>query len=108
MYQVDFQPLRISQGRKSTNISLLNKVGYVSSPPINTRIFQENAMTKETDATIYFCITCLFVIWKSIEALLTGLNSHNPILKVTPEKKTPTQLKKMLKNDLIELVLEYQ
>ena len=65
-------------------------------------------MNKETDTVIYFCIACVFVIWKSIQVLLSGINSHDPIIKALPEKKTTTQLKKMLKNDLIELVLQYQ
>ena len=76
--------------------------------PYQPKNFFRNAMIKQTDATIYFCITCLLVIWKSMEVLLSGINAHNPILKVVPEKRTPSQLKKMLKSDLVELVIQYQ
>ena len=65
-------------------------------------------MTKETDAFIYFCITCVLVVWNAIQVLSSIGRAEHPIIKVTPEKRTPTQLKKMLKNDLVELVLQYQ
>ena len=65
-------------------------------------------MNKETDALIYFLITCVLVVWNSIQVLSSIGRAEYPIIKVTPDKKTPTQLKKMLKNDLVNLVLEYQ
>ena len=65
-------------------------------------------MVKETDATIFFCISCLFIVLKSIQVLISIWSAENPIIKVVPEKKTPSQLKKMLKSDLVELVIQYQ
>ena len=65
-------------------------------------------MVNETDAVIFFCIRCLLLLWKSIQILISIGSSENPILKVLPEKRTPSQLKKMLKSDLVELVIQYQ
>ena len=65
-------------------------------------------MTKETDTVIYFCIACVLVVWNSIQVLFSIWSADNPIIKVVPEKKTPSQLKKMLKSDLVELVIQYQ
>ena len=77
-------------------------------PPINKILLEENAMTKETYAVIYFCIACVLVVWNSIQVLFSIWSADNPIIKVVPEKKTPSQLKKMLKSDLVELVIQYQ
>ena len=65
-------------------------------------------MTKETDTVIYFCIAAVLIVWNAIQVLSSIGRPQHPILKVTPKKRTPTQLKKMLKNDLVELVLQYQ
>ena len=76
-------------------------------PPINTIFLNVITMNKETDAVIYFCITCVLIVWNAIQVLISMKNTR-PIFKVKPVKRTPTQLKKMLKNDLVELVLQYQ
>ena len=65
-------------------------------------------MVKETDAAIFFFIKCVLVIWNSLQLLVPIGRSLNPIIKLRPEKKTPSQLKKMLKSDLVELVIQYQ
>jgi len=84
-------------------------MGLYLQPLINTVFFKKViTMTKETDTVIYFCIACVFAIWNSIQVLISMNNAVHPILKVKPEKRTPTQLKRMLKNDLVELVLQYQ
>ena len=65
-------------------------------------------MVKETDAAIFFFIKCVLVIWNSLQVLISIWISENPIINLRPEKKTPSQLKKMLKSDLVELVIQYQ
>ena len=88
---------------------MLIKVVCTFDPPSNKVFFFEVfIMVKETDAVIFFCISCLLLVWKSIQILISIGSSENPILKVLPEKRTPSQLKKMLKSDLVELVIQYQ
>ena len=66
-------------------------------------------MYKQTDNTILHFIMIVFMVF---EALTTLLSSFNSTLikktKVLPEKKTTTQLNKMLKRELVELVIAYQ
>jgi len=83
-------------------------MGLYLQPPINTVFFKVIIMVKETDAAIFFFIKCVLVIWNSLQVLISIWSAENPIIKLRPEKKTPSQLKKMLKNDLVELVLQYQ
>ena len=65
-------------------------------------------MVKETDAAIFFFIKCVLMLWTSIQVLISIWRSESSLIKVVPAKKTPSQLKKMLKSDLVELVIQYQ
>ena len=66
-------------------------------------------MTRQTDTTI---IHFIMIIFMAFEALKTLFSSLNPTVtkktRVLPEKKTATQLNKMLKRELVELVIAYQ
>jgi len=52
------------------------------------------------------------IVLMVFDALKTLLSSFDPIVikqtKVLPEKKTTTQLNKMLKRELVDLVITYQ
>ena len=66
-------------------------------------------MTKQTDTTIIHFIMIIFIVFEAVKTLLSSLNgSLTKKSKVLPEKKTSTQLKKMLKKELIDLVVAYQ
>ena len=66
-------------------------------------------MYKQTDTTILHFIMIVVMVF---DALKTLLSSFDPIVikqtKVLPEKKTTTQLNKMLKRELVDLVITYQ
>ena len=66
-------------------------------------------MYKQTDTTILHFIMIVFIVFEALTTLLSSFNStitKKP--KVLPEKKTTTQLNKMLKRELVELVVAYQ
>ena len=66
-------------------------------------------MYKQTDTTILHFIMIVLMVF---DALKTLLSSFDPAVikqtKVLPEKKTTTQLNKMLKRELVDLVITYQ
>jgi len=66
-------------------------------------------MTNQTDTAIIHFIMIIFIVFEALKTLLSSFDStliKKP--KVLPEKKTTTQLNKMLKRELIELVCAYQ
>ena len=66
-------------------------------------------MTKHTDTAIIHFIMIVFMVFDALKTLLSSFNSTLiKKTKVPPEKRTPTQLKKMLKGELIDLVIAYQ
>ena len=66
-------------------------------------------MTKQTDTAILHFIMIIFMVFDAIKTLLSSFDgSLSKPTKVLPEKRTPTQLKKMLKGELIDLVIAYQ
>ena len=66
-------------------------------------------MTKQTDTAIIHFIMIVFMVFDALKTLLSSFNSTLiKKTKVLPEKRTPTQLKKMLKGELIDLVIAYQ
>ena len=66
-------------------------------------------MTKQTDTAIMHFIMIVFVVFNALKTLLSILDgSLIKPTKVLPEKRTPTQLNKMLKRELVELLIQYQ
>ena len=66
-------------------------------------------MTNQTDTAIIHFIMILFIVFEALKTLLSSFDSSViKKTKVLPEKKTATQLNKMLKRELIELVVAYQ
>ena len=66
-------------------------------------------MTKQTDTAIIHFIMIVFMVFDALRTLLSFLDgSLIKPTKVLPEKRTPTQLNKMLKKELVELVIAYQ
>ena len=66
-------------------------------------------MTNQTDTAIIHFIMILFIVFEALKTLLSSLDgSLIKKTKVLPEKKTTTQLNKMLKRELVELVIAYQ
>ena len=66
-------------------------------------------MTKQTDTAIIHFIMIIFIVFEALKTLFSSFNSTViKKTKVLPEKKTTTQLNKMLKRELIELVVAYQ
>ena len=66
-------------------------------------------MTKQTDTAIIHFIMIVFMVFEALKTLLSSLDSSLiKKTKVLPEKKTTTQLNKMLKRELVELVIAYQ
>ena len=66
-------------------------------------------MTKQTDTTIIHFIMIIFIVFEALKTLLSSFDSSViKKTKVLPEKKTATQLNKMLKRELVELVIAYQ
>ena len=66
-------------------------------------------MTNQTDTAIIHFIMILFIVFEALKTLLSSLDgSLIKKTKVLPEKKTTTQLNKMLKRELVELVCLYQ
>ena len=66
-------------------------------------------MTNQTDTAIIHFIMILFIVFEVLKTLLSSLDgSLIKKTKVLPEKKTTTQLNKMLKRELVELVIAWQ
>ena len=66
-------------------------------------------MTKQTDTAIIHFIMIIFIVFEALKTLLSSLDgSLIKKTKVLPEKKTTTQLNKMLKRELVELLIAYQ
>ena len=66
-------------------------------------------MYKQTDTTILHFIMIVFMVFDALTTLFSSFNSTLiKKTKVLPEKKTTTQLNKMLKRELVELVIAYQ
>ena len=66
-------------------------------------------MTKQTDTTIIHFIVIVFMVFEALKTLLSSLDgSLIKKTKVLPKKKSTTELKKMLKKELIDLVVAYQ
>ena len=66
-------------------------------------------MTKQTDTAIIHFIMIIFIVFEAVKTLLSSLDgSLIKKTKVLPEKKTTTQLNKMLKRELVELVIAWQ
>ena len=63
-------------------------------------------MTAATDSVMELIFIAFLFIFDAFETLLSGLKIG--IFKELPDKKTNTELNKMLKRDLIELVQIYQ
>ena len=66
-------------------------------------------MTKQTDTTIIHFIMIIYMVFEALKTLLSSLDGSlikKP--KVLPKKKSTTELKKMLKKELIDLVVAYQ
>tara|TARA_B100001250_G_scaffold311351_1_gene273268 strand:- start:632 stop:814 length:183 start_codon:yes stop_codon:yes gene_type:complete len=59
-------------------------------------------MAQITDDIIVFCLSLLFILFEEVKALVTPTN------KVIITKKSKTELKRMLKGELVELVIAYQ
>ena len=60
-------------------------------------------MAQTTDGIIVFMLMLVFILFEEIETLFKPKTQ-----RVLPIKKSKTELKKMLKNDLVELVITYQ
>ena len=60
-------------------------------------------MKEITDGIIVFMLMLVFILFEEIETLLKPKTQ-----RVLPVKKSKAELKKMLKGDLIELVIAYQ
>ena len=71
-------------------------------PTINKSNLQVNKMAKITDEIIILCLSLLFILFEEVKALITPNN------KIMITKKSKTELKKMLKGELVELVIAYQ
>ena len=66
-------------------------------------------MTKQTNTVILHFIMIVFMVFDALTTLLSSFNSTViKKTKVLPEKKTTTQLNKMLKRELVDLVIAYQ
>ena len=66
-------------------------------------------MYKQTDTAILHFIMIVFMVFEALTTLISSINSSlTKKTKVLPEKKTTTQLNKMLKRELVELVIAYQ
>jgi len=66
-------------------------------------------MNQETENAIFLCIICVLMVFDALVTLMSifnkGLKKTNKLL---PIKRTQTELKRMLKKDLVELVIQYQ
>ena len=60
-------------------------------------------MKEITDGILVFMLMLVFILFEEIETLLKPKTQ-----RVLPVKKSKTELKRMLKGDLIELVISYQ
>ena len=66
-------------------------------------------MTIQTDTAIIHFIMILFIVFEALKTLLSSLDgSLIKKTKVLPEKKTTTQLNKMLNRELVELGIAWQ
>ena len=84
-------------------------IGAVSSHFQQSNSYQLKQMTDAINSTIeLFIVVALYVI-DAFETLLSGITKG--VLKaekILPPKKSTKELNKMLKKDLVELVLAYQ
>ena len=66
-------------------------------------------MIKQTESVIFFCCIIFMMLFEALEQLLSifkyGITTPT---KVLPIKKSQKELNKMLKKDLVQLVLAYQ
>ena len=66
-------------------------------------------MTKQTESVIFFVCIIFIMLFEALEQLLsifkTGITTPT---KVLPIRKSQKELNKMLKKDLVQLVLAYQ
>ena len=66
-------------------------------------------MTKETDFVVYSLILVVLFVVDAFETLISIFTKGIvKCKKALPQKKTEIELKKMLKKDLVDLVLIYQ
>ena len=66
-------------------------------------------MTRQTDTAIIHFIMIVFIVFEALKTLLSTLGiSLVKKTKILPKKRTTTQLNKMLKKELIDLVIAYQ
>ena len=84
-------------------------IGAVSSHFQQSNSYQLKQMTDAINSTIeLFIVVALYVI-DAFETLLSGLTTGvMKEEKILPPKKSTKELSKMLKKDLVELVLAYQ
>ena len=84
-------------------------IGAVSSHSQQSNSYQLKQMTDAINSTIeLFIMVALYVI-NAFETLLSGLKTGvMKEEKILPPKKSTKELKKMLKKDLVELVITYQ
>ena len=77
--------------------------------PVNKILIKELIMLKQTESVIFFCCLLFMMLFEALEELLSIFKSGiaKPT-KVLPIKKSEKELKKMLKKDLVDLVLAYQ
>ena len=66
-------------------------------------------MNKTTDDAVMFCILSVMLVVDAFETLISIFTKGIVKCKnALPQKKTKIELKKMLKKDLVDLVLIYQ
>ena len=66
-------------------------------------------MIKQTESVIFFCCIIFMMLFEALEQLLSIFkNGITTQTKVLPIKKSQKELNKMLKKDLVQLVLAYQ
>ena len=84
-------------------------IGAVSSHYQQSNSYQLKQMTDAINSTIeLFIVVALYVI-DAFETLLSGLKiGVMKEAKILPPKKSTKELSKMLKKDLVELVIAYQ
>ena len=83
--------------------------GAVSSHYQQSNSYQLKQMTDAINSTIeLFIVVALYVI-DAFETLLSGLTiGVMKAEKILPTKKSTKELSKMLKKDLVELIIAYQ
>ena len=66
-------------------------------------------MIKQTESVIFFCCIIFMMLFEALEQLLSIFkNAITTPTKVLPIRKSQKELNKMLKKDLVQLVLAYQ